>query len=171
MSAKFFEKAKELTGALSQIQVNSINAIFNEIKIQGITRPIDIAYIFATAWHESRFKPIIEQGGLAYLKSKKYYPHFGRGFVQLTWLENYKKMQKILQKSGRFDEVDIINFPAQLLRIDVAAFVLVYGMKHGTFTGKKLGDYSSFKGMRAIVNGTDRAALITSYANKFLQVV
>jgi len=167
-NTEIFNKIKRVVKKLTPIQVDSIKSILSEIKTQEITDPKQIAYILATAYHESRFKPIIEMGGQAYLKSKPYYPHYGRGFVQITWLRNYKKMQKIIEKTGRFVGVDIIKNPSDLLKIDVAAFVLVYGMKHGIFTGKKLSDYEDFFNMRRIVNATDKAALIASYAQKFI---
>ena len=167
-NTEIFNKIKRVVKKLTPIQVDSIKAILSEIKTQGVTDPKHIAYILATAFHESRFKPIIEMGGEAYLKSKPYYPQYGRGFVQLTWLDNYKKMQKIIEKTGRFVGVNVVKNPSDLLKIDVAAFVLVYGMKHGVFTGKKLSDYNDFFNMRRIVNGTDRASLIASYAQKFI---
>ena len=42
-------------------------------------------------------------------------------------------------------------------------------MRDGSFTGAKLSDFngSDFTGMRAIVNGTDRAGLIAGYATKY----
>jgi predicted chitinase len=163
-----FNKIKSIVKRLTPLQEKSINAILSEIKNQGIKDPKHIAYILATAWHESRFKPIIEWGGQAYLKSKAYYPYYGRGFVQLTWLSNYKKIQKIIEKTGRFPGVDILKKPSDLLRMDVAAFVIVYGMKHGVFSGKKLSDYDDFINMRRIVNKMDKAALIASYAEKLI---
>ncbi|KAG0273266.1 hypothetical protein BGZ95_010915, partial [Linnemannia exigua] len=44
-----------------------------------------LAYILATAEHESYFRPIKEIGGA----KKSYNPYFGRGYVQLTHKENY----------------------------------------------------------------------------------
>jgi hypothetical protein len=38
----------------------------------------------------------------------------------------------------------------------------------GTFTGRKLGDFATFKDMRRVINGTDRADMIAGYASKFL---
>jgi hypothetical protein len=49
-------------------------------------------------------------------------------------------------------------------------------MKHGVFTGKALRDYSrpgriDFVGARRIINGTDKASLVASYAKEFLPLV
>jgi len=174
-----------LFGAMSQLQVDSIEAILNECRNQAITLKTQIAYILATAYLEAfdydgkstgriqRLVPIREKGSVAYLKSKVYYPFIGYGYVQITWLENYKKLQPIiLEKFG----VDILKCPEALLRIDVAAFVIVYGMKYGVFTKKKLSDFitshrADFPKARAIVNGNDKAELIAGYAMKFLKCV
>ncbi|HSS56278.1 MAG TPA: hypothetical protein VLK79_16650, partial [Gaiellales bacterium] len=61
-----------------------------------------LAYCLATAWHETAFtmQPIIEDGGESYLKSKPYYPWYGRGLVQLTWEDNYQKQDDKLALGG-----------------------------------------------------------------------
>jgi hypothetical protein len=46
-----------------------------------------------------------------------------------------------------------------------------YGMRNGSFTGKKLSDYISgttadYVNARRIINGTDRAELIAGYATR-----
>lgn len=125
------------------------------------------AYVLATAYHETAhtMKPVREYGGEKYLRSKKYYPYVGMGYVQLTWLANYQKASK---KLG----VDFVSSPALLLKPQHAAKILVIGMVEGWFTGKKLSDYitlskSDFKGARRIINGTDKAALIAGYAVEY----
>ena len=50
------------------------------------------------------------------------------------------------------------------------------GMILGTFTGKKLGDYfkgvkQDWEGARRIINGTDKKALIASYAQKYYAAI
>lgn len=125
------------------------------------------AYVLATTYHETAhtMRPVREYGGETYLKSKKYYPYVGMGFVQLTWKANYEKASK---KLG----VDFVSNPKLLLKPDHAAKILVIGSKEGWFTGKKLSDYitlskSDFKGARRIINGTDKAALIAGYAVEY----
>jgi len=165
----FFKRIRiALFDKLTQIQVDSINAIIDEIEAQNVTDKKHIAYIFATAYHEGvrvktmeRIVPVKEAGGDIYLKSKKYYPYFGRGFVQLTWDYNYKKYSKIMC-------IDFMANPDLLLDLKNSAFILVHGMVHGVFTGKKLSDYTTFVPMRKIINGTDKANLIASHANAFL---
>ena len=106
---------------LTQVQVDSINAILEECKLQGVVIKNQVAYILATAWHESYFKPIIESGGVAYLKSKPYYPFYGRGFIQLTWEDNYKK-------EGDRLGIDLVSNPDKALEIPIAANIIVYGI-------------------------------------------
>lgn len=180
----FVQARKEgLFSKIYQLQVEGIETILIECQKHGITLKSQIAYILATAYHEGydydgkstgrkqRLVPIKEKGSEAYLQSKEYYPFIGRGYVQITWLDNYKKYQPIIrEKFG----VDIIIEPDALLRVDIAAFVLVHGMKYGIFTGKKLSDYitsyrADFPNARRIVNYTDKAELIAGYAMKFLK--
>lgn len=121
-----------------------------------------LAYIFATALHETAFtmKPITEYGGSAYLRSKKYWPFVGRGYVQLTWEYNYVKY-------------GIKDNPEKALDPEFAAFVIVDGMKNGTFTGKYLELYFNDKvdspyEARRIVNGLDKATEIAEYHKRIL---
>ncbi|MDS1138573.1 carboxypeptidase [Nitratireductor indicus] len=125
------------------------------------------AYVLATAfWETARtMKPVREYGGEKYLRSKKYYPYVGMGYVQITWLANYQKASK---KLG----VDFVKNPKLLLKPEYAAPILVIGSKEGWFTGKKLSDYitlskSDFKGARRIINGTDKAAEIAKLAQEY----
>lgn len=182
LTFNFTAGRKELfPNGYTQKQVDSINALVSEANTQGITLRAQMAYILATAYHEcynpktpqTRLTPMEEFGGEKYLKSKKYYPFYGRGFVQITWRENYAKYApKIKAIFG----VDIMKNPEALLRVDVAAYVAIDGMKYGRFTGKKLSDYittykTDFPNARRIINGTDKAELIASYASKFLQCI
>lgn len=127
----------------------------------------ELAYVLATAYHETAgtMKPVREYGGETYLKSKKYYPYVGMGYVQLTWKANYEKASKELG-------VDFVKDPKLLLNAKYAAPILIVGMKEGWFTGKKLADYitlskSDFVGARKIINGTDKKDLIATYAKSY----
>ena len=126
-----------------------------------------MAYVLATAFHETahKMKPVREMGGEKYLQSKKYYPHVGMGYVQLTWLVNYKKASDYLG-------VDFASNPKLLLEPKYAAPILIRGMAEGWFTGKKLSDYitlqkSDFRNARRIVNLMDKADLIAGYARDY----
>lgn len=173
-----FEGAKQnkMFSSYSQRQVDSINAIMCQCSNNGLTVP-QIAYVLATAYHEaynpaianSRITPITEFGSNAYLKGKKYYPYHGRGFVQLTWKENYDKQGKRLG-------IDLVNNPDLALDLNYASDILVWGMKHGEFTGKRLSDYinnekKDYINARRIINGVDKKELIASYAEKFEKLI
>ncbi len=90
--------------------------------------------------------------------------YFGRGFVQLTWKRNYRRMKE------KFN-VDFVNNPALALEHEWAMKILIYGSEEGIFTGKKLSDYISdtttdYVNARRVINGTDKASLIADYAVK-----
>lgn len=90
---------------------------------------------------------------------------FGRGFVQLTWKRNY-------EKAGSQLGIDLTSDPGRALEPDIAAAILVEGMRDGWFTGKKLSDYitlkrSNYRGARRVVNGTDKASTIAELARDY----
>lgn len=129
-----------------------------------------LAYVLATVYWEAdgKMKPIKEAGGERYLKSKKYYPYWGRGYVQVTWSYNYKKAAKSLG----LDEQFFIKSPDKLLDPKYAVPICINGMLEGWFTGKRLSDYitlthSDFKGARHIINGVDRDDEIAAIANAY----
>ncbi|WP_245410214.1 glycoside hydrolase family 19 protein [Falsochrobactrum shanghaiense] len=145
-----------------------------------------LAYVLATAYHETAhtMKPVRETlaktdakakeiltkawkaGKLPWVKSDYWSGgYFGRGYVQLTHKANY-------ERAGREFGVDLVNNPSLALEADIAAQIIVLGMRDGWFTGKELGDYitlqySNFVSARRIVNGTDKDALIAGYARKY----
>jgi hypothetical protein len=132
-----------------------------------------LAYVLATTWHETAFRmqPIIEGGGESYLKSKPYYPYYGRGYVQLTWEENYRGQDAKLGLGGT-----LVQEPDLALDPDIALKVIIGGMVDGDFTGKKLANYftddlTDFYNARRIVNGTDCASKIANYATIFCNAI
>jgi putative chitinase len=89
----------------------------------------------------------------------------GRGLPQITGKENYVKFAPRLG-------VDLVANPELALRLDLAVRILFEGMLEGLFTGKKLSDYilagsRKYLDARKIVNGTDQAATIAGYAEKY----
>jgi len=89
----------------------------------------------------------------------------GRGFVQLTWKCNYEKAGKVLG-------VDLVGNPDLALELPIATRLLFEGMQRGWFTGRKLADHFSpdredWVGARRIINGTDKANLVASYARHY----
>ena len=135
---------------------------------QGITNEAQIAYIIATAEWETNHqcRPVKEAYWLSEDWRKKhlrYYPYYGRGYVQITWEANYKKFSKLLG-------VDLVSDPDKALEPEIAVKILVIGMRDGLFTGMSLDDVTTSEGMvdflkaRRIVNGMDKAEVIASMA-------
>ena len=174
--ADFFSSVRMSFGALSQTQVEGMEAILSATV--GMTTP-HRAYLLATAWHETdrTMHPITEYGGVRYFD--KYdtgklaaalgntpvadgdgFKYRGRGYVQITGAANYAKAGKALG-------VDLLRYPDKALDQTIAAQILVQGCRDGWFTGKKLSDYSDYKNMRRVVNGTDKADTIANYAVQF----
>lgn len=95
----------------------------------------------------------------------RYYPWHGRGFVQLTWADNYIKAE---EKLG----VPLTASPELAMEADVASSVIVSGMIEGWFTGKKLSDYINdskcdYVSARRIINGMDKASTIAKVAEEY----
>jgi len=149
----------------------TISAIKAECKAQGIGLSTQIAFVLATTqWETAQtFKPFKE----AYWSSEdwrrnnlRYYPYYGRGYIQITFRTNYEAYSNILG-------IDLVNNPDLALDPNVALFVLVHGFKTGTFTGRKISDYinssqTDFINARRSISGTDKAHEIADLAQKYL---
>lgn len=173
----FFASVRSSFGPLKQTQVDGFVVLLDawEKRYPSVT-PAQFAYILATAWHETAktMQPIEEYGkgrGKRYGQKdpKTGQTYYGRGYVQLTWRANYKKME---DRHG----IPYTSKPALAMIPENAARILFDGMIDGVFTGKKLADYTAldrvdFLGARRIVNGTDRAALIAAHAEDFLNAL
>ena len=176
----FFKSIKSnLIHTLTQSQVDGFNALFDVWDQDYSDKPLSyLAYCLATSYHETAFamKPVEEWGhgsGHSYSNpagpyKKRYY---GRGFVQLTWYDNYRKANTILNKQFNIDE-DLVKSPENALKLNVASLILFQGMIDGWFTGKKLSDYFSDKtsdatNARKIINGLDKAHTIATYFTAF----
>lgn len=165
IASDFFTAVRKALGPLTQSQVDGFNFLLVACKDLSLQHA---AYVLATAWHETArtMQPIAEYGKG---KGKKYgkadqtgKAPYGRGYVQLTWRDNYIKADKELGLSGTL----AANYDLAL-RPQIAADIIVRGMVEGWFTGKKLSDYKDYRNMRRIVNGTDQAARIAEYAAQF----
>lgn len=139
-----------------------------------------LAYIFATAHHESVFGYRMEEyaDGSAYEGWKvlgnteegdgKRFK--GRGYVQLTGRTNYQKYTDLYG-------VDLINNPELASDHEWATKILFHGMANGTYTTKKLSDYLKDDGSldfveaRRVVNGQDKAQEIADLAQKYLEAL
>lgn len=177
MAKAFFDavRAAVYGGALNQAQVDGLNAILAAWNQYGDGDDRKLAYILATAHHETgafrytreiwgptaaqkRYEGRKDLGNTQPGDGKRF---MGRGFVQLTGRRNYADWSR---RTG----LDLVGNPDMVVRPDIAARILVQGSMLGTFTGKKLGDYTSFRDMRRVINGTDRADTIAEYASKFM---
>lgn len=155
-------------------QIAGLDLILDEYERRGDFNIEELAYILATTFHETAFtmQPIKEGGGDSYLKSKKYWPWYGRGFVQLTWKTNYVKAGK---KLG----LDLTTNPDVVMQPEIAIKILFEGMREGWFTGKSLTSYldgvdesdkedlREFSNARRIINGTDKQVKIGKEALLF----
>jgi putative chitinase len=188
--AAFFDALRQglLGPTLTAEEVAGCNAILTAMEGSPLSWT---AYALATAYHEtaSTMKPIREYGGPTYFTrmydvagarpqmaiangnscagdGPKY---CGRGYVQLTWKNNYKR-------AGEKCGVDLVAYPDKAMQPDIAAKIMRQGMTEGWFTGKGFDDYlpsksEATRGMfiaaRRIINGTDRALQVADHAVKF----
>jgi hypothetical protein len=167
------------SGALTQQQVDGQNVILAVWEYQAGGTPMTdirwLAYMLATVYHEcaTRMWPTTEYGSDEYLRGKEYWPYIGRGFVQLTWEDNYDKASKAL---GLIDDRDLVDHPEVALDSLISARVMFRGMAEGWFTGKKLGQYFNDItddpiNARQIINGNDQDELIAGYYDTFFDAL
>lgn len=182
----FFDTIRDslFHGSFTQLQVEGLDAILDRWEASGLTDLRWLAYMLATCYHETArtMQPIEEYGkgagykygkkikrsGIPYTLPDKIY--YGRGYVQLTWYENYETM-------GRLLGIDLLNNPELALHPNIAAQIMFEGMTKGNshfgdFTGKSLENYfnetkDDWVNARKIINGTDKAELIADYGKKF----
>jgi len=158
----------------------SIPLILWECDRSGVSDFGQIAYILATAEHESGLGKWMEEfaSGWAYEGRSDLGnyrrgdgPRYkGRGFVQITGRRNYTYWSRRLG-------IDLVNFPEKAADPEIAAKILVRGMRDGTFTrdhwlSKYIrGYWRDFYYARRIVNGLDRAAWIEAIAKAYYKVL
>lgn len=93
--------------------------------------------------------------------------YYGRGYVQLTWKANYANMGAKLGLGNL-----LVLHPEHALEPVTAFKIMSFGMRHGSFTGKKLADFihdkvADYVNSRRIINGLDHAQDIAGYAESF----
>lgn len=170
------------TGKLKPDQVKGLEAVLGAAKAADWGLAFT-AYALATACHETAYtmQPVREAYWLSEnwrRKNLRYYPYYGRGYVQLTWKANYEKADNELSLGGRLsNDLDLA------MDADIAAKIMVKGMEEGWFcadkSGKRhtlkrhvpedgtTGSIDKFTKARRIINGTDKAAKIADEAMKF----
>ncbi|WP_448664845.1 hypothetical protein ACG3SL_09285 [Sphingomonas sp. CJ20] len=167
---KFLTAVRASFGKLEQSQVDGFGAVLTACEGEPLSYA---AYILATAWHETNatMQPVRE----AYWLSEnwrrthlRYFPWYGRGYVQLTWKSGYERADRKLGLGGA-----LIADPDLAMRPDIAAKVIRRGMDEGWFADRSLDDtlpahgaasFAAFAASRPIVNGHDKADLIAGYA-------
>jgi hypothetical protein len=174
-------------GALSQQQVDGMNAVLGQWEAQqtgvAMTDTRWLAYMLATTFHETAktMWPIEEYGkgsGRPYGKKdpETGQTYYGRGFVQLTWRDNYAKATKKLGLTG---DRDIEWHADQALDLVIASRIMFQGMTEGWFRQKDgkpetLGRYFNDTvddpvNARGIINGdvSKMGKQVASYYDKF----
>jgi hypothetical protein len=193
---------KSLFKKLSTNQVEGINGILSAMDQVGNGDKDLLAYALATAYHETGARMVPVREGFAttdagarravnalarkrgpnsavarYAQPAGPYGHvyYGRGHVQLTWLENY-------QNSSPDAGVDLVKEPDKMLDPVISARVLIKGLIDGRWSGKRKGlshyegsdgflDNKEAADARATVNGSDKAALIAGYHKQFYEAL
>lgn len=169
----FYATVRSKLGPLKQDQVEGIETLLTAADGAPLSHA---AYMLATAWHETAetMQPVRE----AYWLSEdwrrthlRYYPWYGRGYVQLTWQPNYERADRELGLGG-----ELLREPDKAMVPAIAAQIMRRGMDEGWFTGVKLSTFLPASGVatreqymhaRTIINGSDKADLIEDYAQAF----
>ncbi|MDA5337111.1 peptidoglycan-binding protein [Stenotrophomonas maltophilia] len=134
----------------------SVEMIVRTCIDNGITDHRQIAYVLATAQHESRdFAAPEEDWGRKQAVDLRYFggeEYFGRGFAHLTHVNNYERLGEALGM-GR----ELVEHPERAAQAEIATKVLVVGMRDGMF-GARLSDHvnanhADYRQARASVNG------------------
>lgn len=181
---------------LSQAQVNGIEGVLDAFATHGDGKPDTLAYALATVYHETGRRMVPVREGFAstdagaraavnklaakrgansavakYAKPQPPHGHvyYGRGYVQLTWLDNYKASSK---DAG----VDLVAQPDKMLDPVTSARVLIKGLLDGRWNAKRLGlrhylDKGNVIEARRTVNVLDKASTIAGYHKQFLAAV
>ena len=166
------ETLQNPAGAFGLIRDQSIQLIVETALHHGVSDERQIAYILATAEHESQdFRRASEINGpsqalaLGYSGGEAFY---GRGYVQITHDHRYLAMGEALGL-GRalYDDPERAATDPRL-----AADLLVVGMQRGLYTGHALERYvneaeTDFVNARRVVNGVDRASDIAALAERW----
>jgi putative chitinase len=179
---KYFDAVRKAPfgGTLNQGQVDGNNYLLEFW--EGLWEQDDpdlrpLAYVLATTkWETAHtMQPIEEYGkgsGKSYGKKdpETGQTYYGRGYVQLTWRDNYARATKEL---GLVEEDDLEWFAARALDPVIARQVIFEGCAAGWFTGKQLDEYFNDttddpKNARQIVNGNDHDKDIANIHQQFL---
>jgi len=178
--AAFYKTVRARLGPLSQSQVDGFEAILTAIDGAPLSHQ---AYMLATAWHETAktMQPVREAFNLSEAwrrKNLRYWPWYGRGYVQTTWERNYARLDAEAAAAGLTMAGEILANPDLAMRPDIAAFALRHGMEEGWYDaqGKTMAQRLPMRGTatraqyinaRYLVNIQDKADDIEDYAQAF----
>lgn len=175
---KFFDGFRDrIDPTIEQEQVDGLEFLLGEFERDPAWTDIrHIAYALATVFHEtaSSFQPVEEGYYLGEAAAKRhqrklrYYPYYGRGYVQLTWKSNY-------EVAGKAFGVDLVNNPNRAMEPEIAYKSLTVGLMRGWY-GSKLTAHinareTDYVNARRCVNKLDKAGLIAGYARSFEKIL
>ena len=164
-------------GPLKPHQVDGVSRIVEYAHARRMSR-LWLAYVLATVWHETgRWMQPIREGALRYgpaytdaqskravaaihakgiIRTNYALPdgpykqsYYGRGLVQITWYDNYKKFEDDLG-------IPLTQYPDLALDWNYSLPITFDGMLKGKFTNKSLSMILStddYTAARAIING------------------
>lgn len=192
----FFNEIRPMFYPLTAEQVKGVEGIINAFNEVGDGDQDTLAYALATAYYESPMIPVREgfaktdegarravealarrrgpKSAVArYSKPAGPYGHvyYGRGFPQLTWLDNY-------EKSSKDAGVDLVKNPDAMLDPKISARILIKGIMDGRWNGRGKGidfyegedeflDDKEAAEARRTVNVQDKAVQIAGYHRRF----
>jgi len=184
-------------GRMSETQVSGVEAILDEWQRRRLTDLRWLAYILATAFHETgrAMQPVIETRQLSETQNPSVdtaiarlerawrdgkMPWVKRAYWRkdksgLSWLGRGLPQVTHLENYAWAEEATGIPFtknPDLMLAMENAIPVMFIGMIEGKFTGKKLGDYfdvdtEDWFNARRIINATESAEKVAGYAKQF----
>jgi hypothetical protein len=172
--AAFFEGWRLNFGRLAESQFKALDYFLDFVENDSTQTHIPtVAYQLATVhWETNRtFEPVIEAYWLSEnwrKRNLRYYPWYGRGYVQLTWKENYEKASESLS-------IDLISDPSKALNPKYAYLILTVGMTEGWF-GDRLDKHINqtkvdYFHARKSVNILDQAAEIKILAETYEEIL
>jgi len=175
---------------LTQKQVDGYDAIFDHYEHLDLNENRWLAYILATVYHETgrRMEPVREgfcstdEASIKVVtdlynrgKIRQNYAvlhpngnsYFGRGLVQITWADNYKKLGNALGIGTL-----LYDDPSLALDLTMSVKILFKGMISGLFTSHSLDDFfnattTDWLHARKIINRMDKADEVADYAKHF----
>ncbi|GAB3325435.1 hypothetical protein GCM10027299_23540 [Larkinella ripae] len=191
---KFFDTYRNRFGKLTQSLVDALDFLIDQIEQDERFSDSEkdrrqLAYCLATfKWETAHTMEPIDEFGSTDRFNRLYGPETkvgrvlgntqagdgarfkGRGYVQLTGRNNYKR-------AGALLGVDLISNPDLAKKPELAYRIAVQGMKEGWFTGKRLDQFikdqvpPEYEKARSIINGTDKAQTIADMARRFDEVL